>query len=210
MELSKREKLAEFNRVNILSAARVLFEENGIRQTTMDDIAAKAGCSKSTVYVYFRSKVEIYQHILFERMVMLRDRFKTALRKKTGFDESFFAVCRVLTDFQREFPMYFSSIMGDISVDEEEFEKTPILREVYVVSEDLNVILSEMLMAGMESGRLRHDLDLIATIFTLWAALGGIIKMAEQKERYFREKLRLSKRKYLDYSFKMLLYAMKA
>jgi AcrR family transcriptional regulator len=113
MEPNKREKLTEFNRVNILNAARVLFEENGIRQTTVDDIAAKAGCSKSTVYVYFTSKVEIYQHLLFKHMVLLRDRFKTALRKKTGFDESFFAVCRVLTDFHREFRLISAALWRD-------------------------------------------------------------------------------------------------
>jgi AcrR family transcriptional regulator len=209
MSLSKRDKLTEFNRGNIINAAKALFEANGVRQTTMDAIAKKAGYSKSTIYIYFKSKDELYNHILFERMVLLRDRFKAAIKKKAGFDENFLAIGRVLTDFRREYSLYFSSIMGEISVDEEEFEKCPILRDVYVVSEDLNVILSDMIIGGMESGILRPDLDPISTIFTLWAGLCGIIKMAEQKERYFRDKLRLSKRKYLDYSFKMLLNSVK-
>lgn len=209
MSLSKRDKLTEFNRSNIINAAKTLFEANGIQQTTMDEIAKQAGCSKSTIYIYFKSKDELYNHILFERMVLLRDRFRAAVRKKAGFDESFFAICRVMTDFRREYALYFSSIMGEISVDEEEFEEFPILRDVYVVSEELNVIMSDMIMGGMESGVLRPDLDPISTIFTLWAGLCGIIKMAEQKERYFRDKLRLSKRKYLDYSFKMLLNSVK-
>jgi AcrR family transcriptional regulator len=210
MEANKRDKLTEFNRVNILNAARVLFEADGIRQTAVDDIAKKAGCSKSTIYIYFRSKDEIYRHLLFERMVLLRDRLRTAIRKKAGFEENYFALCRVLADFQRDYPLYFDSLMGEISADEEEFEKTPILRELYVVSEELNVLLSDMITGGMESGVLRPDLDPISTIFTLWAAFGGVIKMAEQKDRYFRDKLHLSKKKYLENSFRLLLHAMKA
>lgn len=209
MELSKRDKLTEFNRSNILNAARILFETNGVQQTTMDDVSKKADCSKSTIYIYFKSKDDLYHHILYERMVLLRDRFKAVIRKKSGFEVSYFAICRTLTDFQREYPLYFNSIQGDISVDEEDFEEAPILGDIYILGEELNGIVSEMLIRGMEAGCLRAELDPISAVFTLWASLCGIIRMAEQKEKYFRDKLRLSKQKYLDNSFRMLLNSMK-
>lgn len=207
--MTKREKLTEFNRGNILNAAKTLFETNGYSQTTMDDIAVKAGCSKSTVYAYFVSKDEIFNHILYERMVLLRDRFRSAVRKKAGFEEAYNAVCRTLTDFQREYPLYFSGILGETGIDEDEFEKQPILRDIYVVGEEINVILSEMIISGTESGFLRPDLDPILTVYTLWAGLCGIINMAERKDKYFRDKLRLTKQKFRDYGFRMLLNSMK-
>lgn len=210
MAITKRDRLTEFNRGQIISAAKTLFEALGIAGTTVDDIALKAGCSKSTLYVYFKSKAEIYYHILCEGMVLLRDRLKAAVRRKTGFEESFYGLCRALTEFQREYPLYFEGFMGGISTDEEDFEKSLILRDIYVVSEELNVIMSEILLKGMEEGALRSDLDPITTIFTLWASLCGIIRMAGQKEKYFRDKFRLKKQKYLDDSFRMLLNAIKA
>ena len=56
--MGARKKLAleQFNRDNILTAARELFETKGVQDTTMDDIALQADYSKSTIYVYFRSK----------------------------------------------------------------------------------------------------------------------------------------------------------
>ena len=58
--MGARKKLAleQFNRDNILTAARELFETKGVQDTTMDDIALQADYSKSTIYVYFRSKEE--------------------------------------------------------------------------------------------------------------------------------------------------------
>ena len=47
------------HRENIVSAASVLFMENGIAAASMDDIAKAAGYSKATLYVYFENKEEI-------------------------------------------------------------------------------------------------------------------------------------------------------
>lgn len=43
----------------ILDGAFALFEDRGYAGTTMRDIAAAAGISASTIYVYFRSKLDI-------------------------------------------------------------------------------------------------------------------------------------------------------
>ena len=49
--MGARKKLAleQFNRDNILTAARELFETKGVQDTTMDDIALQADYSKSTI-----------------------------------------------------------------------------------------------------------------------------------------------------------------
>ena len=67
----KKESLTRFNRENIIQSARALFESRGIEKTTVDDIAKEADCSKSTLYVYFKSKEEILQTILLEQMEQL-------------------------------------------------------------------------------------------------------------------------------------------
>ena len=64
MGVRKKEALEQFNRDNILGAAKELFESKGVEKTTMDDIAALADYSKSTIYVYFKSKEEIYNSIV--------------------------------------------------------------------------------------------------------------------------------------------------
>lgn len=71
--MGARKKLAleQFNRDNILTAARELFETKGVQDTTMDDIALQADYSKSTIYVYFRSKEDIYNSIVVDYLDIL-------------------------------------------------------------------------------------------------------------------------------------------
>jgi AcrR family transcriptional regulator len=202
---TKRNKLTEFNRGNILEAAKRLFEANGVGATTMDDIAKEADYSKSTIYVYFKSKEEIYYTLIHESMAVLQERLKTALEERKRFEEAYFAICGILADFPREHPLYFEGMAGEISVDEQDFERCPVLRDIYDTGEQTNAMMAEAVRRGMETGYLRADLKPLPAILTLWASLCGVIRTAEQKEKYFCDKLGISKREYLDYGFRMLL-----
>jgi AcrR family transcriptional regulator len=201
----KRDKLTEFNRGIILEAAKALFEEKGMPQTTMDDIAKQADVSKSTIYVYFRSKDEIYYTLIYDSMVMLKERLAGVLENNADFEETYFTICRMLADFQREHPLYFDGMMNEIGTSEEDFAQCPVLRDIFETGEETNAIMADALRRGMDSEFLKADLEPIPTIMTLWASLCGVIRMAEQKTVYFREKLSISKQQYLDYSFRMLL-----
>lgn len=209
MGQNKRDKLTEFNRNNILDVAKKLFEKNGIMATTMDEIAKEAEYSKSTIYVYFRSKDEIYYSLIYESMVSLKERLKP-VTEHNDFEKAYFSICRILVDFKQEHPLYFDGITGEISVDERDFATCPVLRDIYNAGEETNEIMAAAVRRGMDSGYLRDDLRPVPAILTLWASLCGIIKMAELKEKYFREKLNISKQEYLNYSFRMLLRTLKA
>jgi len=53
---TKQGKKAEETRRNILSAAEELFMTRGYDAVTMREIAKKAGCSHTAIYIYFREK----------------------------------------------------------------------------------------------------------------------------------------------------------
>jgi AcrR family transcriptional regulator len=51
-------------RARIAEAAWAVFSEKGFEKATVDDIAARAGCSKPTIYTYFASKQELFLHTI--------------------------------------------------------------------------------------------------------------------------------------------------
>jgi TetR/AcrR family fatty acid metabolism transcriptional regulator len=53
----------EARREHILRSAMRCFGRRGYHATTVDDIAAEAGVSKGTPYVYFESKEALFQHL---------------------------------------------------------------------------------------------------------------------------------------------------
>src|SRR5258706_12398395 len=57
---TKQEVVSEFRCGTILEAARKIFAKKGYEAATVDDVAEAAGVAKGTLYLYFRSKRELY------------------------------------------------------------------------------------------------------------------------------------------------------
>jgi AcrR family transcriptional regulator len=107
----KKEALIKFNRDNILDAAKRLFEQQGINETTMNDIAKEADYSKATIYAYFKSKDEIYNNIVCEYMKLLKDNLQETIQNNLGFEQCYFAICSSLVEFAEKYSFYFNSLI---------------------------------------------------------------------------------------------------
>jgi AcrR family transcriptional regulator len=55
--------------VEILSAALASFAERGFAATRLDDVAARAGVTKGTLYLYFRNKEELFKAVVRQELV---------------------------------------------------------------------------------------------------------------------------------------------
>ena len=67
----------------MLEAALALFARQGVRRTTVDQIAAAAGIGKGTVYLYFESKQAILMAIARREASELLKRVRGAVRRET-------------------------------------------------------------------------------------------------------------------------------
>lgn len=54
---------------DLTAAALDLFVEKGFAATRLDDVAARAGVSKGTVYLYFKSKEDLFKAVIRENIV---------------------------------------------------------------------------------------------------------------------------------------------
>lgn len=66
-----REVQKQATRDKVVAAARDLFEEIGYEETTIRMVAERAGVSVGSVFTTFESKVDIFNHILFEKFELL-------------------------------------------------------------------------------------------------------------------------------------------
>ncbi len=74
----RKAELDGFKRDRILSAAREVFAERGLENTTMRQIAAAAGYVAGTLYLHFDSKEAIYAALVRESLVRLDAAIETA------------------------------------------------------------------------------------------------------------------------------------
>jgi len=85
---TRKQALTDLRRREILAAAIKVFGKKGFADTSVDDIAAAAKIAKGTLYLYFRSKEDIYatalRQAIHELHALIADRLSTAhgLRRK--------------------------------------------------------------------------------------------------------------------------------
>ncbi len=66
-----RDVQKQATRDKVVQAARELFDEIGYEETTIRMVAERAGVSVGSVFTTFESKVDIFNHILFEKFELL-------------------------------------------------------------------------------------------------------------------------------------------
>jgi AcrR family transcriptional regulator len=71
----------------LLAAALDLFVERGYAGTRLDDVAARAGVAKGTLYLYFANKEELFKAVVRENIVARISQTREVLRRFTGSRE---------------------------------------------------------------------------------------------------------------------------
>lgn len=123
---TKQEVVAEFRHSGILDAARRVFARKGFENATVDDIAESAGIAKGTVYLYFRSKRDIYLAALKQGAIELNhetrrrmDAVPTAQEKIRAFVSTRIQYFEQNRDFFRIYQSEFGNLFHPAQLNEE-------------------------------------------------------------------------------------------
>jgi TetR/AcrR family transcriptional regulator of autoinduction and epiphytic fitness len=131
---TKRQIVSEFRRTEIVGAARSVFARRGFANGIMDEIAQEAGIAKGTIYLYFRSKTEIYKAVFDHDMKALKqstlDRVDAArnLREKI---KAFTLVRLENAEARKEFFRIMDAEQGNLSITRTQYRnwlREPVLR----------------------------------------------------------------------------------
>jgi len=113
---------AERTKRSIIAAAAELFAERGFDAVTMREIAKRAGCSHTAIYLYFRDKETLLHHISMPPLQELRERLAGLLGRDASPEERLHDVCMTWIRFclsnRNMFEVFFSA--GAVRVDEKE------------------------------------------------------------------------------------------
>ncbi|MEO7529889.1 MAG: TetR/AcrR family transcriptional regulator [Sediminibacterium sp.] len=71
----------------ILKEAQKLFQQFGVKKTTMEDIAKAMGKGKSTLYYYYCSKEEIFDAVILKEMDEVFNHVKQAVGKAVSAED---------------------------------------------------------------------------------------------------------------------------
>ncbi|MGZ4903609.1 MAG: TetR/AcrR family transcriptional regulator [Halobacteriota archaeon] len=156
-------------RNRIQDAAQEAFSETGYDQTTMEAIAQKLDVSKGTLYLYFKSKEELFAQITGARQRALRETLQESLKEG-----------ELLECTQK----FFDTVMDphntyNINLTFEvisEASRNSALRDLLSTDYSRRLqILAEFLDEQQERGLIRDDVDIGALSLGISAMFNGLM-----------------------------------
>src|SRR5690242_14321002 len=141
----------------ILAATRRLFDESGVRDAQIDDIAKAVGINRAIIYRHFSGKEELFALAVEGYLDELRDRLQAAAEKADGGTpvERLEAVVGAFVDFGLEYPAFVDcaqTLMRRPGPELlEQVSEGALFRLGRAISSCLRT-LTETLEAGVESG----------------------------------------------------------
>jgi AcrR family transcriptional regulator len=168
----------------------------------MKDIADTVGISKSTLYVYFTNKEAVKNYISLEAMQYFYHQLQTKVNADImNQHDCYMAICQVLVEFKKKYPLSFQIIVEEICIDEKRLQEDIVLAQIYETGENINQYIYTVLSDGMA------DIDengMFCNVFTQWGAIYGLILLVDNKKEYLKKSVGMSKEEFLQQGFERL------
>jgi TetR/AcrR family transcriptional regulator of autoinduction and epiphytic fitness len=141
--------VSEFRRAEIVDAARTVFARRGFARGIIDEIAREAGMAKGTVYLYFRSKNEIFRAVLNHDMKALKKETLERIEEARDLKEKIaaFTLARIASaEARKDVFLIMDSESGGLALTRSQYHnwlREPVMR------------LAEAIEQAVEQGKVR-------------------------------------------------------
>lgn len=163
---SKQKVVTELRRSEILAAATKVFGNKGFDATLMDEIARAAGLAKGTLYLYFKSKDQIYQAVVRQSLDELDELTRQHVDEASDFVGKYAAFIRVRIAFWQEQHSLYRVILS--------MSRAPQYRKKSIGWQHEAVdYLAELFEQGAAAGEIPRQ-DFLAAAWTTMDAIRGV------------------------------------
>lgn len=206
----RREREKEQRRMEIIHAAEKVFFSKGFESAKMDDVATEAELSKGTLYLYFKSKEEVYMAIVLKAMKLLREMFDdVAATNENG-------LCKVrkigeaYIHFNKEYPNYYNALLyfSSVKIDEEALEGSEL--KAFIENKDVMDVFVTIIEEGIKDGSLRQDLEPNKTALLLWGQTSGMLQLFTLKGHAISAHFNVDPDEMIKYYLEFTYHSLKA
>lgn len=207
-ERKEREKIQR--REAIIDAAEKIFFKDGIEDASMDQIAQEAELSKGTLYLYFKSKDELYRAIILRGFIILKRLMKeSSLTQETGF-QNVKAISEAYIRFSNEHLGYFNAILyyqNDIFNSK---NREPSLVQSLEGGNAVIGVLIHAIEKGKLDGSIHPEINEPETAFVLWSQITGLLQVIQRKMSIINYHYKIKQNDMLQTYFDLLERSLKA
>ena len=146
-----RERKKNEKRAAILNAAFDEFKDQRFDAVKLDDVAARAGVGKGTLYLYFKNKEDLFVQMSIDGVEEMAERMREIAAMDERFEKRFFRFGREVGVFIEKRSVMFR-LMNQV-------RSESIQRKFMTQHKQLVKAARELLQAGIDEGALREDVS---------------------------------------------------
>jgi AcrR family transcriptional regulator len=190
-ERKKRER--EMRRQQIMVAAKRVFTQKGYEKSTVEDIAREAELSPGTLYLYFKSKDELYASLCLRVLRFINVKVDHVISEKTtDYEEKQLGLLNAMKDVYAFDPLILNNMFHLQSSDTLKTLSPDLLEEINELSRKALQSMAGMFKQGVKAGRI-IDRNPLALADILWALFSGIVLWEESKKMISADRSHLEK-----------------
>ncbi|MFZ7126210.1 MAG: TetR/AcrR family transcriptional regulator [Desulfobacterales bacterium] len=190
-ERKQREK--ERRRQQIMVAAKRVFSEKGYEKSTMEDIAKEAELSPGTLYLYFKSKDELYASLCLRVLQYINIKVDHVVKDEgLRYESKQRAMMEAMYDVYDYDPLILNNMFHLQSSDTLKSLSPELLDEINALSRRALRSIAGMFEEGISKGLVIPN-NSLALADILWALFSGIVLWEESKKQINEERYTLRK-----------------
>jgi AcrR family transcriptional regulator len=159
-------------RAEILDAAKQVFLAREYGSVTIEDIAEAAAISRATIYLYFKSKQEVYVGVLLRDLDRMISGLTASLIRTDTVRNNLFRMATAYMNFFRSHPEYFTTLSFFFFPGRKESLPDEAAQTIESRLADGISAIEEAITLGIERGEAR-PVDARAATLSLWGQWMG-------------------------------------
>lgn len=178
---ARRAEERDARRRAILAAAKRVYARRGFLAATVDEIAAEARVSVGTIYLYYRSKEDLYASLLFESMAVFTRELGRILSSRRSAQAKLRATWEFFARFRRRHPDAYRIFFLFHEPSFTAAVPAATLRELNRAAGRNFALGAAIVEEGMGAGIYRRG-DPRAVVDVLWGMFMGLVHLYETRE----------------------------
>jgi TetR/AcrR family transcriptional regulator len=205
--IERKEREKEHRKEEILDAAQKVFFEKELAAATMDEIAETAELSKGTLYLYYKSKEDMYLGVLMRGMEELHIEYE-----RIGLSD--ISTVEKMVKLEKAYVDYFFK-------NRKFFRMTNFLQSPHFhkqVSDEMKQscdaevqkvwnVIDSVLQRGVEEGVLRPDFNPIELGVIIWSNMTSLLSRIDNEGEMWKKRFNIDLERTLEISNRLLFEA---
>ena len=203
--VAKRERRKEARPGELLDAALDLFVEKGFAATRVEEVAARAGVSKGTLFLYFQSKEELFKAVVRENISGRLQQWNAEFEAFEGSSADMLGYC-MATWWERVGATKASGINKLMVSEAKNFPEIAAFYQQEVIAPGL-ALIRRILQRGIDRAEFRA-MDLDYAVYSVLAPMNFLILAKHSMGVCVPDNIALDPEKYIASQLAMLLHGM--